>query len=151
MDDLLFTVSHSYLFDELTTFLRTRLTLGEVHLVNDFLGCRIEQDLSNGTTAIHQSGYIAKFLSKFGVKQAKNAVTQLSSSIQQFYDTSARVCNIAEHAQYREIIGSLLWLSTWTRCRFQSTSHCTDHFSARLYYKCQAVVVLSIIGRLLTL
>ena len=39
----------------------------------------------------------------------------LPTSMDSFNDTDVALCNVKQHARYRSMIGSLLWLATWTR------------------------------------
>ena len=78
-----------------------------------YLGVQIERDRSKRTLKIHQEGYLNEILAAMGIKK-DNPLT---------YDTPLPV-GISldkhdgepyEHDLYRSAIGSLIYLSTWTR------------------------------------
>lgn len=78
-----------------------------------FLGLNIERNMSNGTIAINQTGYIHKMLSRFQMTNAKEASTPLPSSLtlSQAQSTDTR----CDQKHYQELIGSLNHLAVFSR------------------------------------
>jgi hypothetical protein len=116
VDDILFAVSNDYIFDKLYQFLKSRYPIGEVGPVKEFLGVSVEQDLTKGTTILHQTRYLESLLlkfSKYRVISPKNV--PIPDKVVVFFDKSQALCDEKEHKLYREIVGSLLYMSIWTR------------------------------------
>jgi hypothetical protein len=116
VDDLLFAVSDDNIYQKFHSFLSKEYPVGEAGPVKEFLSVKIEQNLQNGTTTLHQTPYLESLLEKFskyqGITSYKSPIPKLVSV---YFGERQDMCNADKHKLYREIVGSLLYLSIWTR------------------------------------
>jgi hypothetical protein len=109
--------------------------------LNQFLGMHIDRDRARRVLTIRSTKHIDEMLDRFGMTDAKPAATPLPPK------AVLRVCNdenerLSVKCPFRAIVGSLLYVSTWTRpdisfavsqvARFQQSPsnhhwHCAKH------------------------
>ena len=82
--------------------------------INQFLGMTITRDINNGTLTLVSQKHIADILERFGMQDAKPAYTPLP------HKTVLRACTddadrLSPACPYRAVVGSLLYVATWTR------------------------------------
>ena len=116
VDDILCAVSDKIVYERFFSFLKSRYPIGEANAVKEFLSVNIDQDLERDTTTIHQSVYIEKLLTKFSTyRSLRTHSAPLPMNLRECFSQNQVWCDEKFHSLYREIVGSLLYLSTWTR------------------------------------
>jgi hypothetical protein len=81
--------------------------------VSKILGYEVERDLTNRQTKIHQTEYIEKLLTRFGMNDANPVTTPLDPNVNLTRpDPKAEVLS---DVPYRELVGSLQYAATGTR------------------------------------
>ena len=81
--------------------------------VNVYLGNRICVDSENFNASIDQSAYIDDLLTKFGLSDSHPVATPIVQRLSAV--NRGNSVSKADHHLYRVIVGSLLYLSCWTR------------------------------------
>ena len=111
-DDFLHFVSSKELYVEFREAFRKRFDLktGEADV---YLGNKISYDLKQQKVQIDQSSYVQDVLERFGMKNCSQVSTPMVSRLSA-NDAGVKLSQ-PEHAQYRNCIGSLLYLACWTR------------------------------------
>ena len=84
--------------------------MGEMHY---FLGVSVKQNLKMKETWIGQPLYTKTILKKFGMENAKPIHTPADPSTKLLKAT--KDCEMADQVLYQSAVGSLLYLSSWTR------------------------------------
>ena len=84
--------------------------MGELHY---FLGVSVKQNPKTGETWIGQPMYTQTILQKFGMENAKTVSTPVDSSTKLLKATEK--CEMTDPVLYQSAVGSLLYLSSWTR------------------------------------
>ena len=116
VDDLLFAVSDDAMYDKFYKFLASHYPIGEAGPAKEFLHVRIDQNLINNTTTMHQIPYLESLLTKFAKIRGFTARTSpLPIKLAPYFEDNLKWCDPKNHTLYREIVGSLLYLSIWTR------------------------------------
>ena len=82
--------------------------------VDLFLGIRVKHDTVNRSISISQQHYIEACLKKFGLCDCKGVDTPMTTSRLSTKDQPEKV-NPETQGIYREMVGSLLYISSWTR------------------------------------
>ena len=114
--------------------------------LKNFLGVAVNQEKNPDSIWIGQPAYTQRVLNKFGMDQAKPVLTPV--------DASAKLVKTGEdeergdQVKYQSAVGSLLYLSMWTRpdityavsnaakfCSNPSNNHCTALKSIMRYLK----------------
>ena len=83
---------------------------GELHY---FLGIAITQDYENGKTWIGQSNYTTNVLTKFGMENSKQISTPVDVNDKLL--AASKDSELVDQRLYQSAVGSLLYLSSWTR------------------------------------
>ena len=81
--------------------------LGEAQVC---LGLEITRDRANKTLHVSQSHYANKVLERFGMEKCKPVVTPMEGQLRDSDDN-----NLAQDVPYRQVIGSLMYLTAGTR------------------------------------
>jgi len=118
VDDLIIAGSNKEVTNRVKTCLKRRYAMKDLGDVDEILGCKVKVNLYLGTITIQQRKYTEDILSKYLDKEITwtdtPAVTKpVLSKLQGPVDESER--NTMQNIPYREVIGSLLWLSLGTR------------------------------------
>lgn len=82
--------------------------------VDMFLGISVSRDRVKKTITLHQQHYIEDCLKKFGLSDCKPVDTPMKASRLSAKDQPETI-NSAAQALYRKMVGSLLYLASWTR------------------------------------
>jgi hypothetical protein len=82
--------------------------------VDSFLGVRVLHDPVKKCLTIHQSHYIETCLKKFGLADSKGVHTPMTDCRLSVKDQPGHI-NGAVQSLYREMVGSLLFIASWTR------------------------------------
>ena len=111
-DDFLHFTDNNELYVEFQKAFQKRFEL-KTGPVDTYLGNEIAVDHKRQIVHLNQTGYIDDLLDKFGMKNA-NAVLSPIDHRMSTNDSSAKLSS-ADHALYRNCVGSLLYLACWTR------------------------------------
>ena len=84
--------------------------MGKLHY---FLGVNVKQNSKTGETWIGQPVYTQIILQRFGMENAKHMSTPVDPSTKLLKATEN--CEMADPVLYQSAVGSLLYLSNWTR------------------------------------
>ena len=84
--------------------------MGELHY---FLGVSVKQNSETGETWISQPAYIQAVLEKFGLEHCKPVNTPVTPGTKLLKATEQS--NMVDATLYQSVVGSLLYLSGWTR------------------------------------
>ena len=84
--------------------------MGELHYI---LGVSITQESEKGKTWIGQSKYILKILTKFGMENSKCVSTPVDANDKLL--AASEDSELVDQRLYQSVVGSLLYLSCWTR------------------------------------
>lgn len=110
VDDLLLLSNNLEDMTDMKKVLQETFTMTDLGPAQRILNINITRDRENRMILLDQAQYIQKMCSKFRLEQAKPAPTPMDTSL--LNDASEESpCN----APYRELVGSLLYLSTCTR------------------------------------
>jgi len=97
---------------------------GEVHYL---LGVKIEYDQEAGHVRLSQEAYTNKVLERFGMLDARGKTTrETTGSDAQWHDEEQPE---ADEGLYRAMVGSLVYLATWTR---PDLAHAVQRLSGHL-------------------
>lgn len=111
VDDLLITSQNEKEFTRIKELLSKHFEIKDLSPVKYCLG--IEFNQSNGTICMKQEGYIRDILERFGISGANAATSPLDPNIK------LEVCSEETHESrsfpYRELIGSLMYVTVCTR------------------------------------
>jgi hypothetical protein len=86
--------------------------------INWLLGVKISRNLEDHTISLCQQTYIEQILARFGLEDARTAVTPLEPGIDLTPDSpavSSTLLTPYEKTKYREMIGSLMYVTVMTR------------------------------------
>jgi hypothetical protein len=86
--------------------------------INWLLGVSVTRDLQKRTISLSQETYINQVVTRFGLEDAKATSTPMEPSVDLTPDSpsvSPKLLTPHEKTTYREMIGSLMYLSTMTR------------------------------------
>jgi len=118
VDDLIIAGSSKEITSRVKTCLKRRYAMKDLGDVDEILGCKVKVNSYLGTITIQQKKYTENILEKYLDKEVSwvdtPAVTKpiLSKQNNPANDTER---NMMQGIPYREVIGSLLWLSLGTR------------------------------------
>jgi hypothetical protein len=107
------TTANSFLDD-----LGKRVELVRLGKITWLLGTTVTRDLSQKTISLGQTAYIEQLCVRFGLENARTVTTPLPAGIDLTPGTphiSSSLCSDREKKTYRELIGSLMYLSVMTR------------------------------------
>jgi hypothetical protein len=111
-DDFLHFSNRNAVYASLRDQLRKRFDI-KTGPVDVYLGNRISVDSENFNASIDQSAYIDDLLTKFGLGDSNPVATPIVQRLSAV-DRGNSVAK-ADHDLYRVMVGSLLYLSCWTR------------------------------------
>ena len=107
VDDLVIASDSMKLMEEFKTSMKSQFRMKDLGAITSFLGIDFKQ--SQGEIKINQSRFILKILQRFGMTDCKPRSTPCE---QRFESTGVQM---SEGRQYREIVGSLIYIMTCTR------------------------------------
>ncbi|KAI5334699.1 hypothetical protein L3X38_024832 [Prunus dulcis] len=107
VDDIVYTGSCVKLLEEFKNDMMKHYEMTDLGLLYHFLGMGVVQ--TNKLTFLHQKKYAMKVIEKFGLKDGKSVVTPLVASERLCKEDGSEAANESE---YRQIVGSLLYLTT---------------------------------------
>jgi len=123
LDSLVVRETDDYLFvgpqDALDQFMEEmckRVEIVNLGELDHYFGMTINRNVDNGTTAIHQSGYIADMLQRFDPDNVlRNNTTPFNMNLKRILDQEPNATDVCTMPRYRELLGSLLYLGICTR------------------------------------
>jgi hypothetical protein len=107
VDDLVIASNSMKLMEEFKTSMKSQFRMKDLGAITSFLGIDFKQ--SQGEIKMNQSRFILKILERFGMTDCKPRSTPCE---QRFESTGVQM---SEGRQYREIVGSLIYIMTCTR------------------------------------
>ena len=114
IDDFLVTGNELVQIENVKQSVATRFALTDEGKPEYYFGGELEYKDQN-TLVLHQRGYIKKLLERFGMVDCNPKATSLDVDLNlNLLDCSDEV-NAELQSQYRELIGSLMFLYQWTR------------------------------------
>jgi hypothetical protein len=120
VDDLLIAGTSEEVVDELLTEIEKDFNIKRLGRVNTFLSCQIEQDMESGITYLHQEPYILSLLVKYENYLTSKRLFETpgapGSNLQpSTEDEKGSISSEIKLFPYREMVGGLMYLSTWSR------------------------------------
>ncbi|XP_035838153.1 uncharacterized mitochondrial protein AtMg00810-like [Helianthus annuus] len=106
VDDLIVTGNWVYETKQLQLNISTRLKIKDLGCLNHFLGLEVSYNSSG--LVLHQSKYTRELLQRFGMYDAKTAVTPIDVNIKLYKKSGTK---LEDPTEYRQIIGSLSYLT----------------------------------------
>lgn len=114
VDDSLNCNNNSTLYRDFRKKFEKRFKIKTCDKVELFLGIRVVHDRVNKSITVHQQHYIEACLQKFGLADCKGVDTPMATTRLSVKDQPIHA-DPAVHALYREMVGSLLYIASWTR------------------------------------
>ena len=111
-DDLLHFYNDVALFNEFNTEYRKRFEV-KTAPADVYLGNRVTIDAAKLTVGLDQHQYLADLLQRLQMQDSTPVATPIVSRLSQ-HNAGERL-SPADHATYRMVVGSLLYLACWTR------------------------------------
>jgi len=114
-DDYLF-VGCDRTLDTFMAEMKRRVDIINLGELDHYFGMTIERDIETGQTAVHQAGYIDDLFKRFddGNVLRKNQ-SPFNMNLKRILDQDPDPADIVYMPRYRELVGSLLYLSICTR------------------------------------
>ena len=109
VDALIIAATSKIVLKEVKEMLTDRFKMKDLGKLKHFLGIDFEQ--TEGQVKMSQTKYVDKILERFGMQECKPRETQCKSKLE-YSEESEKLKNPTE---YREAVGSFLYLSTSTR------------------------------------
>jgi hypothetical protein len=97
---------------------RNHCEITDLGTINWLLGVKISRNLEDHTISFCQQTYIEQILARFGLEDSRTAVTPLEPGIDLTPDSpavSSTLLTPYEKTKYREMIGSLMYVTVMTR------------------------------------
>ena len=113
VDDILLAGKYEQKIAQLKSDLGCRFQLKDMGKLNYFLGVSVKQNSKTGTTWISQPAYTEAVLQKFGMELSKPANTPVAAGTKLV--KAAEESESIDTIRYQSAVGSLLYLSGWTR------------------------------------
>lgn len=110
VDDLLVASEHQELLIECERILSNKFKMKNLGEVRNYLGMQVDKDLL-GNFTINQSAYISSIIAEFGLTNAKISNVPIEVS----YGKGGNSEVLTNNEKYRQLIGSLLYISVNTR------------------------------------
>ena len=126
VDDILLAAESNTRLAEVKKGISDRFEAKDLGELKSFLGVKISQ--RGGEIWLGQPGYSKKLLEKFGMKDAKPVSTPVDTSIKLTKDGIET--DGVDHGLYQSAVGSLLYLSLWTRPDITYAVSCVARFCA---------------------
>jgi len=118
VDDLIIAGSTTQVTTRIKECLSRRYSMKDLGNIDDILGCKVSVNHLQGTVSIHQQKYLTGILSKYLDPHLSWLDTPADSRIvltQEHGPTTQEEKENMKTKPYRELVGSLLWLSLGTR------------------------------------
>ena len=113
VDDIVLAGKSEKQIKEVKTALAKLFQVKDMGEMNYFLGVSVKQNPKTGETWIGQPLYTQSILRKFGMENARSIRTPVDPSTKLLKATDG--CEMADPVLYQSAVGSLLYLSNWTR------------------------------------
>ena len=114
VDDVILISTNMAMIVQIKTRLKSLYKMTDKGEAKYFLGVEIRIFREKGTIFLSQEGYSNQLLRRFGMECSRPVLTPSVRRSQESLDSSKRV-TVRQHAIYRTMVGSLLYLSTKTR------------------------------------
>ena len=117
-DDFTIIADSNKSVDLLKKQIRERFEITDLGPINWLLGVKITRNLEDHTISLSQQSYIEQILTRFGLEESRAATTPLEPGIDLTPDSpsvSPTLLTPSEKTKYREMIGSLMYVSVMTR------------------------------------
>ena len=111
VDDILVAAKSVKRIAEVKKSIADKFEVKDLGELRSFLGVKISQGAK--TTWIGQPGYTAKILEKYGMRDAKPVSTPVDTGVKLM--KASEETPVISQELYQSAVGSLLYLSTWTR------------------------------------
>ena len=112
VDDMVITGNERKNIDWIKDEFKKRFKMKDMGEAKFILGIEIERDREKRTMIMHQNAYATKKIAEFGMELLGNASTPLEVGLKLDTEESAL---LGEGNQYRQAVGSLIYLSNCTR------------------------------------
>lgn len=113
VDDILVAGKSQQKIDEIKAELGRRFQLKDMGELHYFLGVSVKQNFDTGQTWIGQPAYTKAVIEKFGMEHSKPARTPMAQGTKLL--KAIEHSEMVDAALYQSAVGSLLYLSGWTR------------------------------------
>jgi len=113
VDDLIIATKREQRMKEVKQAIANKFTIKDMGELSYFLGVTVDQHTNLASIWLGQPGYTERLLQRFQMQEAKPASTPI--------DANAKLTKASEESEtvdkglYQSAVGSLLYLSTWTR------------------------------------
>jgi hypothetical protein len=138
VDDFLIVGASPDITSTFKAAISARFKMRDMGPAKHFLGMEISRDRSNRTITLSSRSHIDELLERFGMADCKSAATPLPSK-SALVECTKEDDRLPDSVPYRAVVGSLLYVATWTRpdiafavsqiARFQSCPS-VDHWQA---------------------
>jgi len=98
--------------------LTDRFEISDLGPINWLLGVNINRDTLSHTISLNQKAYIEQIIARFGLQDARPAITPMEPGVDLSLDSpavSSTSLTPSENTKYREMIGCLMYATTMTR------------------------------------
>ena len=113
VDDSLNATNDSTLYREFRKKFEKRFKVKSCDHIDLFLGIRVVVDKSKKSISLNQQHYIEACLQKFGLTSCHGVCTPMTERLS--VKDQPETVDLKIQALYREMVGSLLYISSWTR------------------------------------
>ena len=115
VDDILVTGSNRKMIKEFKQMLGKLFKITDEGPVKHYLGVHIQRDRIRKTTTLDQKQYVEDVLERFGMQECKPVTTPAEPNTRLSKKDSPEKPDPKKTTEYREVVGSLQYLSVWTR------------------------------------
>jgi hypothetical protein len=113
VDDIAAIGPNTKVIDDFIKDLEKYFKIKNLGPIKDYLGIDFIRDSNSNTLKLSQSNYIQKVLDKFGLSQAKSAITPFDAKTK--LEPNNTTANTDQTKLFQSIIGSLLYITLGTR------------------------------------
>lgn len=130
VDDLLLASNSQPLLKDVKGFLSGKFEMADMGEPSWFLGLEIKRDRSKGTLKISQRKYVSDCLKKFGMEGSNGSATPIALGLKLEKETRQSELDKMHKIPYKQLVGSLIFLTCLTRSDIAFAVHLTSQFMA---------------------